>query len=180
MGSSTNEVNKIKDNKQHGFTLIELIVLIVILAILAATTIPKIINLRKEANIATITAMGGAILSNAKMVYAKSVIQDIQNLAKTNIDLDGDNANDVEVVYGYPSGHRSNGIPTIMGGDFATGWTWSANASNTTFWLTTAKLGKRSGLYINNSAVSSSNCYLLYNQATISAPPSVSYVTSGC
>jgi MSHA pilin protein MshA len=172
--------SKIKDYEEHGFTLIELIIVIVVLGILSATAVPKLINLRKDANIATLTAMGGAILSNANMVYAKSVIQGFESETITNIDLDSDGIDDVEVVYGYPSGHRNNGIPKMMGGDFATAWTWSANASNTLFWLTTATLGKRSGVYINNTAVSASNCYLLYYQATSSAAPRVSYVTTNC
>ena len=124
--------------------------------------------------------MGGAILSSANIVHAKSVIQGLQGIAKTNIDLDDDGVNDVEIAYGYPSASRTNGISKIMGGDFSSGWTWSANASNTVFWLTTATLGKRSGLYVNNTAVMASNCYILYYPATSSLVPRISYVTTGC
>ena len=173
-------MNKRSKSRQAGFTLIELIMVIVILGVLAATALPRFVNLRGDANQATIRAMGGAMLSAANLVFAKSAILGVQNQAKTNIDLNGDGVNDVEVEYGYPSAHRSNGIPKVMAGDFNTGWTWSANAANTVFWLTTASLGKRSGLYVNNTAVQASNCYLLYSRATSSAPPTISYVTSGC
>lgn len=165
---------------QAGFTLIELVASIVILGVLAAIALPKFINLRGDANQATIRAMGGALLSSANLVYAKSASKGVQGQAITNIDINGDGVNDVEVEYGYPSAHRSNGISNVMGGDFARGWTWSANAANTVFWLTTASLGKRSGLYVNNTAVQASNCYLLYNRATSTAAPTIVYVTTGC
>lgn len=174
------EFNSRADCKQIGFTIIELIAVIVILGILSSIAVQKFITFRTEANIVALQSMGAAILSNAKLIYAKSVINSIQNQAKTNIDIDQDGINDVEVVYGYPSGHRSNGIPKIMSGDFSTAWTWSANASNTIFWLTTATLGRRSGLYVNNTAVQASNCYILYYQATSSALPRISYVFTGC
>lgn len=165
---------------QTGFTLIELIVVMIMLGILSATAYPKLINLRTEANIRTLETMGANILSTANIVHAKSVLLGVQNQASANIDVDGDNINDVAVVYGYTSAHRSNGVPKIMKGDFASAWTWSSNASNNTFYLTTAKLGKRSGLYINNTAVTASNCYLMYYQASSTVAPRISYVTTNC
>jgi MSHA pilin protein MshA len=165
---------------QHGFTLIELVVVIVILGILSATLIPRFIDLRRDSNEATLKAMGGAMLSSANLVYSKSYIQGVQNLPLSNVDLDGDGANDVEVVYGYPSAHRATGISKVMGGDFSEVWTWSANASNTIFWLTTASLGGRKGLYVNNTVVQASNCYILYYPATSIVTPKVVYVTTAC
>lgn len=153
---------------------------VAILGILAATALPRFVDLRQNANEATIRAMGGAMLSAANLVFAKSAIHGVQGQAKTNIDINGDGLNDVEVEYGYPSAHRSNGISKVMGGDFAQGWTWSSNAANTVFFLTTASLGKRSGQYVNNTAVLASNCYLRYFRATSAAPPTILYVTSSC
>jgi MSHA pilin protein MshA len=165
---------------QGGFTLIELVLVIVILGVLAATALPRFVNLRSDANETTLRAMGGALLTSANLVFAKSAVLGVQGQAKTNIDMNGDGTIDVEVEYGYPSAHRSNGISKTMSGDFASGWTWSGNGANTVFFLTTASLGKRSGLYVNNTAVLASNCHLRYFRATSTAPPTVLYVTTNC
>ncbi|MFK7894656.1 MAG: type II secretion system protein [Myxococcota bacterium] len=170
------------NSKSHaGFSLVELITAIVIVGILAAVALPRFINLTGDANIATLESMGGAILSASNLVYAKSVIQGVQSDATANVDLDGDGTNDVQVRYGYPSGSRSNGVSQIMGGTFATEWTWSTDYGRTVFWLTTAKLGGRSGEYINQTAVRNSNCYLLYRPAaSAGAAPTITYVTTDC
>jgi len=174
------KIDSIARPTQAGFTLIEFIMVIVILGVLATTALPRFVSLRGDANEATIRAMGGAILAGASLIFAKSAILGVQAQAKTDIDIDSDGVNDVEVEYGYPSAHRINGIPKVMGANFASGWTWSGNAANTVFFLTTSALGKRSGLYVNNTAVMASNCYLRYFRATSSAPPTILYVTTGC
>lgn len=64
-----------KSTVHHGFTLIELIVAIIILGIIAIIAMPKFINLRQDAEIATHEATGGAfkggiILANVKWAAA--------------------------------------------------------------------------------------------------------------
>src|SRR5438046_509398 len=56
-----------------GFTLIELIVVIAILAILAATAIPKFIDLRNEAAIATAQGMAAALASGTSINFAARI-----------------------------------------------------------------------------------------------------------
>ncbi|MFK7912369.1 MAG: type II secretion system protein [Pseudomonadales bacterium] len=166
---------------QQGFTLVELVVTIILLGILSAVAVPRFFSVSSEANIAVLESMGGAILAASSQVYARSLMAGVQSEATANVDLDGDGSNDVQVRYGYPSGSRNNGVSKIIGGGFATEWTWSTSYGDGTFWLTTAALGGRSGVYVNQTAVRNSGCYILYVPAAAAgAMPTVSYVTTDC
>ena len=172
--------NKISSS-QSGFTLVELVIVMIILGIIAATINSKFINLKSDANKAVLESMGGAILSAANKVYMKSIIAGVLNTPRTMFDLDGDGINDVEVQYGYPSANRNESISKIMGGNFATEWTWSTTYGDTRFWLTTSSLGGRSGVYVNQTAVLNSGCYILYDPVIIiGGAPQISYVTTNC
>ncbi|MFT5578989.1 MAG: MSHA pilin protein MshA [Paraglaciecola psychrophila] len=166
---------------QDGFTLIEMVAVIVLLGILAATALPRFLNINTDARKAVLESMGGAILSASNLVYSKSVIGGVQNLPTSNIDLDRDGVDDVQVIYGYPSADRNQGVAKIMGGSFSSEWTWGGNYSGTRFWLTTASLGGRSGLYVNTTSVINSGCYMTYDAATgAGSSPTISYVTTKC
>ncbi|MFT6122600.1 MAG: MSHA pilin protein MshA [Oleiphilaceae bacterium] len=173
--------NEASTSKQFGFTLIELIIVIALLGILAATALPRFADLSREANIAVLEGMGGAILASANIVHAQAIIKGVHKQAITDIDLDGDGVVDVEIAYGYPSANRNNSISEIMDASFYTDWTWSTSFGDGLFWLTTAKLGGRTGVYVNQTAVLASGCYILYNPATATvSTPVVGYVTTDC
>ena len=56
--------------RQHGFTLIELVMVIVILGVLAAVAVPKFIDLKSDAQLASVQGVAGAAASAAAINYA--------------------------------------------------------------------------------------------------------------
>lgn len=62
-----------KAKQQQGFTLIELVVVIVILGILAAVAIPRYASYTREARIAALNGLAGAIRSSVQVVQARYV-----------------------------------------------------------------------------------------------------------
>lgn len=107
--------------KQQGFTLIELVMVIVILGILAATALPKFVNLQKDAKVASLEAMKGALESASAMVYSKALIENTNpNSAGAWVDVNADDvsprgvgAGDVAVRYLYPQGNV-NGLTNLV------------------------------------------------------------------
>jgi MSHA pilin protein MshA len=65
---------KMLNNRQQGFTLIELIMVIVILGILAATALPKFVDLSSDARKSSLKGMGGAIQGAKSIIKAGYLI----------------------------------------------------------------------------------------------------------
>jgi MSHA pilin protein MshA len=72
--------------KQQGFTLIDLVIVIVVLGILSALALPKFVNLNRDAHIAILEGIKGAIAVTSQLVEMKAKIEGEKN---GTIEIDG-------------------------------------------------------------------------------------------
>ena len=86
---------------------------IVILGILAATALPKFVDLRRDALLATTQSLRGALQSAAELAHAKAIIAGIANQASATLSING---TPISFVYGYPAGTATGIVPMAISG----------------------------------------------------------------
>lgn len=170
--------------RQQGFTLIELIIVIVVLGILAVTAAPQFINFSSDARASTVSGAKGAVQGAMQLVYARSLVDGIENLAAgaTGAEVDTE-AGTVTTAYGYPTADAA-GIGVAAGLD-ASEWTAATGSGGAA--TATEPAGTSIGYSPVNATVDytvttldGASCHLVYTQATDTAAASVSVVTGGC
>lgn len=144
--------------KQSGFTLIELIMVIVILGVLSAFALPRFADLGKEARIANLNGLAGALKSAANIAHAKQLVAGAAS--GDDVTLDGVT---IKMVAGYPQAH-------------ADGIVKAAGISATDYTISAGNVGAEKTITFTLKA----NCKVDYTSAGASKPIIVLVTKTSC
>ncbi|AXT71951.1 type II secretion system protein [Vibrio sp. dhg] len=164
--------------RQGGFTLIELVVVIVILGILAVTAAPRFLNLQSDARASSLQGLKGAIEGAAGITYGKAAIDGIEKTAPGATVL----VDDILVGFGYPVA-ATNGLDNAVNG-LSADWALVNEGTTPNTLVATFVSGDLEAGFDNTNntvtAITGSNCFVRYTEATSAAVPTTTVVDSGC
>ena len=103
--------------RSRGFTLVEVVIVILLLGILASIAIPRFVDLRKDAVLATLKSIKGTLHSTTEIYQPVAAIRGVRT---GNLVINGSN---VQFHSGFPEGHWNNTFRHILDISTRSGYT---------------------------------------------------------
>lgn len=177
----------IQQQKQQGFTLIELVIVVVILGLLAVTAVPKFLDLTDQAQQANIEGMAGGFATGVSLVRAQweaegrpknvSGQNAVNYSGSTFVLTTGDAANNIQP--GYPVG-QTDGATLGTGFDAANcEYIWNNILQQPPRATSNFANISNSDYFINKSGTGNTSVCHFYLKVSLSKDASGNFVSPG-